>query len=48
MAGIIDDADRLRIGMIAGANLLNVVPKFVMVPDIGVEELLERAWSQVV
>jgi len=43
LAGIIDDADRLRIGMIGGDDLLNVSRSFVMVPDI----VLRNSWSVV-
>ena len=48
MAGVVDDADAFGIGMIACDDLLDAIAGAVMIPDIGVEKLLERARRQVV
>ena len=48
MAGVVDDADGLGILMIACDDLLKALAGPRMIPDITVEKLLERAWSDVV
>ena len=48
MAGIVDDADGFGIFMIAGYDLLHALTGAGMVPDIGVEELLQSARRDVI
>ena len=48
VAGIIDDANRLRIGVIASHNLLESIAELEVVPDIAVQKLLERPRRDVV
>jgi hypothetical protein len=48
MAGIVDDANGLRILVIARDDLLDAIPRTRVIPDIAGQELLEGAWRQVV
>src|SRR4029453_19249764 len=48
MAGVVDDADGLGILVIARDDLLEAITGSGMIPDIAVEELLERTRSEVV
>src|SRR5262249_9027485 len=48
MTGVVDDADGLRVFMIARYELLNAIPGAGMVPDIAVKIFLQRARSDVV
>src|SRR6266851_911792 len=48
MAGVVDDADGLGILMIACDDLLNAVAGARVIPGIAGQELLQRAWGDVV
>jgi hypothetical protein len=48
MSGVVEDADGLGILVIARDDALDLVAGAAMIPDVGVEEFLERSRSDVV